>query len=114
MNHSTGNPTRAQQDRFRAIQALGCLPCILLGIWGNPCDIQHVVEGGKRLGHDETYGSCPWHHRGIAPGDWSARQAEESFGPSLAISRRRFAQQFGTERELLAKQDELIAQRRAA
>ena len=100
MKHSTNTPTKAQKERFRKLQEFGCIACFKELDWSAP-DIHHIVEGGRRLGHDFTLPLCPWHHRGIQWDEWTARGMEEVLGPSLAHSKRKFVEWYGTERELL-------------
>ena len=47
---------------------------------------------------------CPFHHRGVG---------NPPFGgaPSLALSKRLFVQRYGTEKELLAETERLLALR---
>lgn len=90
------------------MQELGCVPCWLIGIPNEPPDMQHIVEGNKRLGHDFTYASCPWHHRGIPKPGMDERAMEAAIGPSLARGRKPFHAAFGTERELLEAQNAMI------
>lgn len=108
MKHSTKPPNKSEQMRFEAIKQVGCVPCWLNGVEFNPCTIQHVVEGRKRLGHEWTYGSCCWHHQGYPLEGLNERESEEIAGPSLAKSRRKFAERFGSERELVALCNEMI------
>lgn len=109
MKHSTGPPTKEERRRFEAIKQVGCVPCWLVGIGFQPCAIHHAVEGRKRLGHRFTYGNCDWHHQGYPFNGTDERRSEEVAGPSLAKNPRAFHERFGTERELVAMCDELIA-----
>jgi len=108
MHHSTGKANAEQVERWRIASELGCVPCILDGRFGEPPDIQHVVTGGRRVGHDATYACCPWHHRGITKNGLNERQMEAAFGPSLARSRRQYHARYGSEAELLAAQNALV------
>lgn len=100
--------TRAQKARMDQIKMnCGCLPCLLKNLANVHCTVQHVVEGGKRLGHDFTYGSCLWHHMG-------PEYAENRMpGPSLANNKREFVAAFGTERQLVQTQDFMLYEFRA-
>lgn len=98
--------TKDQQRRFDAIKDIGCVPCRKMGYYDVPCDIQHVVEGSKRLGHDYTYGACPYHHRNVT--DLDKDTAYKILGPSLAVNKREYEDTFGTERELVWEMDRLI------
>lgn len=105
---------RDRQRRFRLIQEIGCLPCHMRGWYAAP-DIHHLNLGAhagqKRLGDDSTIGLCPYHHRGVTP--LPLGQAYRSLGPSLARNPNEFREVFGSDEMLLAKQNELIAEREA-
>ena len=104
---STGKPTKAQQSRFEAIKTLGCIACRLAGIGNVPCDVHHMTVGGKhgqkRLGHDYTFGLCKWHHVG------ERIDFVETIGPSFAKEPRKFREHFGSQDELLGKQNEVLS-----
>ena len=101
MKHSTGKPTKYEQQRFDAILKLGCVCCAQLGIWNIAVDIHHIVDG-KRLGHWYTLPVCPGHHRGA----WSPEQVD-AIPPDLRIAisdgSKVFEKQYGTERDLWMK-----------
>jgi hypothetical protein len=61
------------------------------------------------LGDEATIGLSPWFHRGIPPEDMTTAEAIQRLGPSLALEPVRFREVFGTDEELLAWEDELIA-----
>lgn len=100
-------------ERFRQLQDLGCIACLLDGYPGTPADVHHIVDKGYRShsgGDDATIPLCPYHHRG-EPGGWLTRaNAELKAGPSLATDKRAFVLRYGTERYLLAYVDKLIGQ----
>ena len=93
-------PTKAERERFRKLQELGCIVTLLfLGEYAEP-DIHHLTEG-YRLGHSYTIPLSPWFHRGIPPDGMTQKEATEELGPSLALNKKAFVERFGTERELL-------------
>jgi hypothetical protein len=92
--------------RFDALQRIGCIACRILGFYSAP-DVHHVLSGGRRTGHQNTFGLCPFHHRGVT-GNWT-REVIARMGPSLANGSKPFHSRFGTQQELLAKVNELIA-----
>ena len=91
----TKAPTKADKRRFLALQDYGCVCCRIEGDGHRDPDIHHIVEGGRRLGHQYTLGLCPYHHRGIQPDSFIYH------GPSLADGKRPFIKRYGTERFLL-------------
>lgn len=105
MKHSTGNPTKAQEHRFREFQRIGCYPCRTLNIFNVP-EVQHIVEGNRRLGHDFTLPWCPWHHRGVGP----AALMHKWLGPSFALEPGAFRRRFGRERIQLEKVNDLLTE----
>lgn len=90
--------TKAHRARFRAIQEIGCIACRADGYRNVPPDIHHLLSGGRRRGHEDTIGLCPWHHRGVGTGP----------GISYAQAPRAFRERYGQDDELLAQQDQLI------
>jgi len=108
MQHSTGNPTKAQQKRFERMSDIGCVPCIIKGIYQNPPQIHHIVKGKKRLGHDYTIAKCPYHHQGHLPLGYKFDQVRERMGPSYALEPEAFEHEFGTQEELLEFQNALL------
>lgn len=116
MQHSTNAPTKNEEKRFRALHELGCIACYLRDVFAD-AEIHHLVDKGTRKhsgGHKATIPLCTWHHRGEHPIALSAKYMEEVLGPSMAKNKRAFIKEFGTERELLAKVDQMIARRSAA
>ena len=96
-------------ERFAKLHALGCIVSRVFYDRWEPAEIHHLVEGRKRLGHQFTIPLSPWFHRGVPPRmDMRPSEATEQIGPSLAISKRKFVERFGTERELLKQTDKLI------
>lgn len=111
VNHSTGNPTKAQQARFDALREIGCICCWNFAGYYSVPEIHHITSGFKRHGHDESLSLCPWHHRGIVHqgvDEWKMKQA---LGPSLAHGKREFVRVFGTERQLLETVNAMIERR---
>lgn len=100
--------SQQHRRRFDAIQQIGCVACLLDGRPGEPCDIHHVLRGGKRLGHDHTIGLCPHHHRGLPRDGLTAQETAALLGPSMAREPRAFAAAYGSQEALLAMQDRLL------
>ena len=105
----TANPTKTQQRRFDLLPQVGCICCKAYGIHNEWVQIHHIVEGGKRLGHDYTLSLCYWHHEGIPPEGLTPQQAEDKVGPSLK-SKKRFNGVFGSERQLLEYTNQFLQQ----
>jgi Recombination enhancement, RecA-dependent nuclease len=95
-------PTTNEKLRMDLIAQLGCLPCRLQRM-DRQATVQHVTEGGRRLGHAYTYGSCPWHHQVKTENDMTNQEMIGLFGPSFAHSRREFEATYGDERNVLVR-----------
>lgn len=118
MQHSTGKPTKAEQDRLDRVHALPCLPCEKEKI-AQPMrtEAHHLVDKGTRKhsgGHMATIPMCGWHHRGECVEYMGSREMHLVYGPSFARNKREFIACYGTERELLAETDERLKQDEAA
>lgn len=109
---STGNPTKAEQQRLDAIKEIGCMLAHRLDLGWVPAEIHHLTTGGKhgnkRLGHEHTIGLNPWSHRGVTFNGLTEAQCMELFGPSYARQPRAFRELIGPDAELLAYQNELL------
>lgn len=99
----------ADKARFVLIKDIGCIACRAYGLGFRPCDVHHLTVGGKhgqpRRGHAYSIGLCPPHHTGT-PDNYGPAP-----GPSYAKAPRAFRATFGSDDELLAKQNALIAAR---
>lgn len=111
---STGEPTLAEEYRFRLIKEIGCIAAHTLGLDWTYAEVHHLTLGGKhgqkRRGHAFTIGLNPWSHRGVPFGGLSAAECYDMFGPSYALQSRLFRQTFGNDDDLLAYQNRLIAE----
>jgi hypothetical protein len=103
--------TKAHAERFEAIKSLGCLACRKLGLamFCGPIEAHHLLSGGRRRGHKESIPLGRWHHRGIPWQTLNTRQMADAFGPSLRLQSKLFHATFGTDDELLAEAERLIA-----
>ena len=96
-------------DRAR-LDMLHRMPCIACGYAISTA--HHIVDKGYRKhsgGHQATIPLCRWCHLGEPR--WAAvtiGEMSRTVGPSLAFNKRAFVQRYGTERELLAKVNEMI------
>jgi hypothetical protein len=102
-------PTKAQQRRQDTIREIGCIACLLGGLGFRHPEIQHLNSCGRNISQDHTIGLCDWHHRGVLPDGLVTSAATILFGPSFAKSSRQFHDRYGSDAELLEKQNMLIA-----
>ena len=102
--------TPAEKKRMGQIKGLGCIACLLNNWPDVQCEVHHVVEGNRRLGHSHTMGLCLWHHRGeIDPSfGYSRQEMGGMLGPSYAHGSRYFAEVFGDQATLVAVQDYIL------
>lgn len=117
---STGKPTAAQQRRFDLMKdpdpltGTGCLVAQILGLPFIPAAVHHLNVGGhhgqKRRGHDFTIALNDWSHQGrpLSEYGWDAEECRLVLGPSFAEEPNAFRERFGSDDELLAKQNELL------
>ena len=75
---------------------------------GDGCDYHHLLSGGRRRGHRYGIALCGWHHRGVSDWGCTAPEMRVAFGPSLMDGSRLFHAAYGSDAELLARQDALI------
>jgi hypothetical protein len=98
--------------RYEALREIGCVACHMEG--QNNCvvpEIHHLVDKGYRKhsgGNQATIPLCAWHHRGEPPIDFTVRFMRARYGPSMRLESREFAKVYGTQRELLARVNEML------
>lgn len=91
--------TKAESAFQAAVRELGCIVCRVHGDLFTPCEIHHMLSGGRRRGEMYVLGLCYPHHR----------SGKNNPGcVSRDHSQRRFEARYGTEESLLAKTKELI------
>lgn len=102
MKSSLGAITKAQRRRLEIIKFhVGCLACRRDHDSLVPAEAHHLLSGGRRISHDATVPLCPWHHRGACNSDAGSIDMEILYGPSLALSKRKFHELYGTDEEML-------------
>lgn len=100
------------QKRYAALRELGCIACRLGDhVPNGPVEIHHLVDKGYRKhsgGNQATIPLCVWHHRGDPPLDFTVRFMRHMYGPSMALESKLFSAAYGSQRELLAKVNQLL------
>lgn len=106
----TKRASLSEKERMGLIKGIGCIACLLKNWPDVQCEVHHVVEGRKRLGHRHTMGLCLWHHRGEIDADtgYTLQQMGGLLGPSLAHGSYEFGEVFGTQAQLVEVQDYII------
>lgn len=82
-----------------AVRQLGCIICRLFHHVFSPCEIHHMLSGGRRMGEMFVLGLCFLHHR-------SGRDDAEVV--SRDHNQSRFEARYGTEKSLLAKTQQMV------
>jgi len=119
MRHSTRAPTKAERAHLAAVKALPCVACVIddrfdvLTVCG-PTEVHHLLSGNKRRGHMFVLPLGAWHHRGVCSDLNCLSDMRFWYGPSLAEGSKPFHARYGTDDELLARVNALLAGRRAA
>lgn len=92
---------RKAEAQFQdAVRQLGCIVCRLFHNVFSPCEIHHMLSGGRRMGQLFVLGLCFLHHR-------SGRDDDEVV--SRDHNQSRFEKRYGTEKTLLEKTQQMIA-----
>lgn len=85
--------TKAQAEFQRRVRELGCVACHVMGHPGTPCEIHHILSGGRQIGEDDVLGLCNPHHRGNV---WNKDFVSRHHW------RKEFIRRYGSEESLLA------------
>lgn len=110
----------AQVTRWDRMREIGCIACCMNARYGysvapvnimNPMEMQHLLSGGRRRGHDDTIALCHWHHQGkrMPSAEMGYKQQAVLYGPSFGHEPTRFRQLYGREDEQLVYQNRLLA-----
>lgn len=84
-------PTAQEREFHRYVRDLGCCVCFKLRRVIQPCDVHHILDGGRRMGEMFVLGLCERHHRGGHNSEWVSRH------PFRVL----FVQTYGSELDLL-------------
>lgn len=109
MTFSGKSLTKADEERRRLIHEGGCMACAQRGInmAGSGYVQWHHLNGKKH--HDQTIGCCLWHHQGRPMYEMTEKQCRDYFGPSLFHEKKAFHAAFGSNAELLERQNRILA-----
>jgi len=102
----------AQVTRWDRMREIGCIACRMNARYGftttplnlnNKLEMQHLLSGGRRRGHDYTVCLCEFHHQGkrLPHPEMGYRQHAVLYGPSFGRELTRFRQLYGREDEQL-------------
>lgn len=100
--------TKADLARREAIHAGHCMACIQrdIDVSGQGVVQWHHTAGKKR--HDLTCGLCMWHHMARPFPGLTHEDMRRDYGPSLAEGSKPFHAEFGSNADLLARQNEYL------
>ena len=96
--------TGAEKDYLNRLAALGCIVCRNEGLYGVAAEIHHIRDGqgmGQRAGHYQTVPLCAGHHR------------TGGYGVAVHAGKKTWEARYGTERDLMAQAQALLAKERA-
>jgi len=110
--------TAAQKRRWVAARERGCVACYIneaecgraRASYARGLEIHHLLSGGRRRGHSETVCLCHYHHQAkrLIFTDVGYKDHAVMYGPSLERESRRFHEFYGTDDELLERQNAMI------
>jgi Recombination enhancement, RecA-dependent nuclease len=84
--------SRPEKERIQQALLLGCAICGHDN-HGSKLEVDHLIEGNRRVGHGYTIILCSFHHRGVSP-----RMLERPV--TVASGSKLFTQAYGTRRSL--------------
>ena len=100
--------TKADEARRTAIHAGNCMACEQLNINMRASGyVQWHHTAGKKH-HDLTCGLCQWHHMGRPMFGKSLADLRIEYGPSLAEGSKPFHRRFGSNADLLDRQNKIL------
>lgn len=87
---------------YKDLSTIGCIVCANNGLH-SPCEIHHLLDGGRRIGDLVSVGLCKLHHRGGYNGpDYVSRHPY----------RKEFERRYGSEQDLYEQTKRLVDQLR--
>lgn len=111
-------PTAAERRRWAEARARGCVACHVneaeqgrvRASYALDLEIHHLLSGGRRRGHSATVCLCHFHHQGkrLVYTDVGYRDHATIYGPSFGHEPRRFREVYGTDDQLLDRQNAMI------
>lgn len=111
-------PTPQESERISLCKKGGCIISAMLGLTPaqraqlGPAEFHHIKVGNVTVGQRFGYAVSRYFHRGILPRGYTQAQAREEFGPTI-MSSAAFHNRFGSDQELLDRQDDAIGWPRA-
>lgn len=110
--------TVAEKRRWADALSRGCVACYIneteLGrtraSYGRELEIHHLLSGGRRIGHSATVCLCHYHHQGkrLPFTDTGYKDHAVIYGASFGREPRRFREVYGSDTQLLARQNAMI------
>jgi len=108
--------TKDEHAHVMAAKEAKCIPCLVWAETGNmPIEdvavlnqYDHKKSGNIRRGHKKGFASCDWHHQGLVSCGWNHARMRQHFGPSLMDGSRLFHATYGSDDELIARQNQVL------
>lgn len=100
--------SKGDKARYDKLSRMGCIACRkwLLVSRG---EIHHTRGRTRRGANKLTIPLCPYHHRGEPAPGLTVKKTAVHLGPSLALDKKAFIEEFGTEQQLLDEVNALIS-----
>jgi hypothetical protein len=98
--------------RYERLRELGCIACHIEGFECLNVEIHHLVDKGYRKhsgGNQATIPLCVWHHKGEPVIGATVTYTRRARGPSMYWEAKEFARRYGSQRELLARVNDMIS-----
>lgn len=101
------------KKRYEALREIGCICCLIAR---NPTQcgkvtMHHLVDKGYRAhsgGNQATIPLGEWHHMGRCHNGYKEGHMRMMYGPSMALEGKTFDDVYGSQRDLLARVNELL------
>lgn len=110
MHPQLGSLNDKHLRRLHFIKEIGCVCCHeVFGAMSPGGDGHHAEdEGGRAFSHSAMICLCKWHHVGTVPPGLNRHTALDVWGPTRHKHHTMFRERFGTDLELLEKQNALL------
>lgn len=110
MHPQLGGLKERDKKRLHFIKEIGCVACHIRFGAASPGGVGHHAEDDNDvvLGHDCMICFCDWHHVAARTHGKTRIQMLDEYGPSRHFHTVAFREEFGTDLQLLEKQNALL------
>ena len=106
--------TKSEREYLNRLAALGCIICRNEGLYGVAAEIHHIRDGqgmGQRASHYETVPLCASHYETVPL--CARHHRTGGYGVAFHAGKKAWEAKYGTERDLMAQAQALLAKERA-